>query len=328
MRKIIIFCLLVMVTHCAMGQNPIFKERYTPDPAPFVHGDTVYCFTGHDEDGANYFTMKNWQLFTTTDMKHWEPHGIVLDLSVFKWARQDDNAWAGQCVERNGKWYWYVAVEDTAKHVHGIGVAMADSPYGPYHDSIGRPLVPGNWGFIDPSVFVDNDGQAYLFWGNNGLWYAKLNPDMVTLASDIIKVNTDDEMAFGPKILKHDYATNSKMLKTNFEEAPWVYRRGKLYYLEYAAGGVPEHWAYSTAENINGPWTYRGRILDEPENSFTIHGGSITFKGRHFIFYHNGCAPQGGGFRRSTCVEEFKYKKDGTIPHVSFTKIGVKKPVK
>lgn len=109
-------------------------------------------------------------------------------------------------MERNGKWYWYICVEDTTKHLHGIGVGVADRPEGPYHDVIGKPLVPGSWGFIDPSVFIDEDGQAYLFWGNNGLWYAKLNEDMISLGSEVMPVQgLDNPDAFGSLKRKYDY---------------------------------------------------------------------------------------------------------------------------
>lgn len=310
------------------GQNPIIQTCYTPDPAPYVHGDTVYLFTDHDEDDAQYFKMKDWLLYSTTDMVNWTFRGVPLSTETFKWAKQGDNAWAAQAIERNGKWYWYVAAEDTTKNLHGIGVAVADNPEGPYRDALGKPLVPGGFGFIDPSVFIDDDGQAYLFWGNNGLWYAKLGRDMISLESEIIKVNTDEESAFGPKVLKHDWQLNKKIMKTGYEEGPWVYKRGDTYYIEYASGGVPEHMAYSTAKSIEGPWSYRGRIMDEAIGSFTIHGGSIEFKGRNFMFYHDGRLPNGGGFRRSTCVEEFTRNSDGSIPFIKFTKEGIKTPVK
>lgn len=327
-RKKFLTAIVWTTAMAAHAQNPIIQTCFTPDPAPFVHGDTVYLFTDHDEDDAQYFKMKDWLLFSTTDMVNWTFRGVPLSTETFKWAKQGDNAWASQAVERDGKWYWYVAAEDTTVHLHGVGVAVADRPEGPYRDAIGKPLVPGGWGYIDPSVFVDDDGQAYLFWGNNGLWYAKLGRDMVSLASDIIQVNIEDTTAFGPKVMKHDYALNKKVPKGGFEEAPWVYKKNGIYYMEYAAGGVPEHWAYSTAENIAGPWTYRGRIMDEAIGSFTIHGGSIEFKGRHFMFYHDGRLPNGGGFRRSTCVEEFTRGADGSIPHIDFTKGNIYVPVR
>lgn len=327
MRKTILSVSALLLASVGVAQNPIISTAFTPDPAPYVHGDTLYLFVDHDEDDAQYFKMQDWMLYSTTDMVNWTYRGTPMSTATFKWCKQGDNAWASQAIERDGKWYWYVACEDTTNHLHGVGVAVADSPEGPYKDAIGKPLVPGDWGFIDPSVFIDTDGQAYLFWGNNGLWYAKLNRDMVSIDGDIIKVEIDDEKAFGPKVMKRDYQLNKQVLKSGFEEAPWVYKRGNTYYLEYAAGGVPEHWAYSTATNIAGPWTYRGRIMDEAEKSFTIHGGAVEFKGRNFMFYHDGRNINGGGFRRATCVEEFKYNADGTIPKIPFTKHGVRKPI-
>lgn len=330
MRKRCILASIIGLFACqfSLAQNPVVQTSCTPDPAPYVYDDTVWLFADHDEDTAHYFRMKDWQLYSTKDMVNYTYRGTPMTTATFKWAKQGDNAWASQAIQRNGKWYWYVAAEDTVKHLHGIGVAVSNRPEGPYVDPINRPLVPGDWGFIDPSIFVDDDGQAYLFWGNNGLWYALLNDDMISLKSDIIKVNTEDCTAFGPLVMKHDYQLNRKIPKTNFEEAPWVYKIGKTYYLEYAAGGVPEHWAYSTADNINGPWTYRGRIMDESPNSFTIHGGSINYHGRDFMFYHCGRLPNGGGFRRSTSVEEFKRNADGSIPFIPITKEGVTKPVR
>jgi beta-xylosidase len=200
---------------------------------------------------------------------------------------------------------------------------VADRPEGPWHDPIGRPLIPGNWGFIDPSVFIDDDGQAYLFWGNNGCWYAKLNEDMISIDTTFanhgirdMRPMLDDEAQFGPRVMKHDYQVNKKVMKTNFEEAPWVYKIGDTYFMEYAAGGVPEHWAYSTAKSIHGPWKYEGRITDESPGSFTIHGGTIDFKGKSYLFYHDGIRSKGNGFRRTTAIREFKRMKDGRIPKI------------
>lgn len=310
------------------AQPPIVQTACTPDPAPYVYDDTVWIFTGHDLDTATYFRMPDWQLYSTRDMVNYTYHGTPMTTATFAWARQGDNAWASQAVCRNGKWYWYVAAEDMTNHLHGIGVAVADRPEGPYTDPIEKPLVPGDWGFIDPTVFIDNDGSAWLFWGNNGLWYAELGDDMVSLKDGFRAINVDDSTAFGPRVMKRDYKLNKMMLKTGFEEAPWVYRIGDTYYMEYAAGGVPEHWAYSTAPTIHGPWTYRGRVMAESPQSFTIHGGSISYHGRDFMFYHNGRLPYGGGFRRSAAVEEFRRNADGSLPFIPFTDRGVVTPVR
>lgn len=309
------------------AQNPVIQTMFTPDPAPYVHGDTVYLFVDHDEDDALYFKMKDWLLYSTTDMVNWTYRGTPISTATFGWAKQGDNAWASQAVERNGKWYWYVCAEDTAKHLHGIGVAVADRPEGPYHDPLGRPLVPGSWGFIDPTVFIDDDGQAWLFWGNNGLWYARLGDDMISIEGEVMPVGgLEDPKAFGPLVMKTDYRDNKRKPKSGYEEGPWLTKRNGIYYMVYAAGGVPEHMAYSTARSIHGPWHYEGRIMGEADNSFTIHGGSIEFRGRNFMFYHNGRLPNGGGFKRSTCIEEFEYTKDNKIPFIPFSKEGVRTP--
>ena len=303
------------------AQNPVICDRYTPDPAPYVHGDTLYLFVDHDEDETlnGYFTMKDWLLYSTVDMVNWTYRGTPLTSATFSsWAKQDNDCWASQCVERNGKWYWYVTATIKGEAYPGIGVAVADNPAGPYKDPIKKPLVRG-WFKIDPSVIIDDDGQAYLFYGNNMLWYAKLANSMTALSSGEIEVKTKDENAFGPYKGYNDDGSP----KTNFEEASWIYKRGDKYYLEYAAGGVPEHWAYSTADKVTGPWTYQGKVMGTAENSFTIHGGSVEYKGHHYLFYHNGKLPNGGGYKRATCIEEYTPNADGTLPFIRATEEGV-----
>ncbi len=320
-KRLTMICLMTMTVLSTWSQNPIIYDRYTPDPAPYVHGDTLYLFVDHDEDVTenNYFTMKDWLLYSTVDMVNWTYRGTPITSKTFSaWAKQDNDCWASQCIERNGKWYWYCTATIKGQAFPGIGVAVADNPAGPYKDPIKKPLVQG-WFKIDPSVIIDDNGQAYLFYGNNMLWYAKLTKKMTAITGGEIEVKTKDENAFGP-FKGYDDKNNPK---TNFEEASWIYKRNGKYYLEYAAGGVPEHWAYSTADKVTGPWTYQGKILGQADNSFTIHGGSVEFKGHHYLFYHNGKLTGGGGYKRSTCIEEFTPNEDGTIPSIKFTTAGV-----
>ena len=316
---------LLVATCLAAGslraQNPAICDRYTPDPAPYVHGDTLYLFVDHDEDQTlnGYFTMKDWLLYSTVDMVNWTYRGTPLTSATFSaWAKQDNDCWASQCIERNGKWYWYVTATIKGQAYPGIGVAVADNPAGPYRDPIHKPLVQG-WFKIDPTVMIDDDGQAYLFYGNNNLWYAKLTKTMTAITGGEREVKTKDEKAFGPFKGYNDDGTP----KTNFEEASWIYKRGGKYYLEYAAGGVPEHWAYSTADKITGPWTYQGKVMGLADNSFTIHGGTVEYKGHHYLFYHNGKLPNGGGYKRATCIEEFTRNEDGSLPLIKATTKGV-----
>lgn len=311
------------------GSNPIVKDTFTPDPAPVVDGDTLYVFTGHDEPDARGYKMKDWQVFSTQDMVHWKSHGAVMDTSTFKWARQGDRAWASQAIKRDGKWYWYVAVQ----HGQGgdaIGVAMADSVDGPWTDPVGGPLLRGWAGYIDPSVFIDDDGKAWLFWGNcggdPGCWYVELKENMYELAGAVKPVpGLMDPSAFGAPLWKKWGAGHRRdgSVNTNFEEAPWIYKIGDTYYLEYAAGGCPEFWAYSTAKSIHGPWTYRGPVTDCAENTGTIHGGSVFFKGAWYLFYHNANLPKGADCRRSFCIEKYTRRADGSIPFIHQTKSGV-----
>ena len=146
----------------ATAQNPIVQTWFTSDPAPMVSGDRLYVYTGHDEDNADFFWMYEWRLYSTSDMVNWTDHGSPIDLSSFSWA--DDRAWAAQTIERNGKFYWYICAHSKLTNGMAVGVAVADSPTGPFKDALGKPLFDnGSWDNIDPTVMIDDDGQAWLF---------------------------------------------------------------------------------------------------------------------------------------------------------------------
>ncbi len=299
----------------ARADNPIIQTRYTADPAPVVIHGKVYLYTDHDEDHATWFVMKDWRLYTSSDMVNWTDEGSPLSLKTFSWAARD--AWAPQVIQRNGKYYCYAPM--TQKGVGmSVGVAVANRPEGPFHDALGHPLVHISPADIDPTVFIDRDGQAYLYWGNSQLFYVKLNRDMISYDQKvgIVKVPlTPAAFGKGPG-LKHR--------RSLYVEGPWFYRRGNLYYLVYAAGGIPEFIAYSTSPGPTGPWTYRGIIMPNhlPHLAFTNHPGVIDYKGHSYFFYHNQALPGGGGFDRSVCVEEFKYNPDGSFPTILPTRKG------
>ena len=322
MKKSCTILFTVCLCSILFAQNPAISPVYTPDPAPYVHGEKVYLFADHDEDDATYFKMKDWLVFSSGDMVNWTYLGAQVSTGTFEWAAQGDRAWASQAVERNGKWYWYLCC-NTADGKDALAVAVADDPQGPWTDAIGKPLAIG-FGFIDPTVFIDDDGSAWLFWGNKGLWYGKLGDDMCSFPDGYKEVpGYHDPESFGELQMKMNWQIGKDEAMTQYEEGPWVTKRNGTYYIVYPAGGVPEYMGYSTAPSINGPWTFRGRIMDEAENSFTIHGGNINFKGKDYMFYHNGALPDGGGFHRATCIEEFTFNEDGSIPFIPFTKEGV-----
>ena len=300
-----LLCMVVMLAIMAAAppvsraDNPVVQTIYTADPAPLVYNGRVYLYTGHDEDGSTYFTMNDWRVFSSSDMVNWTDHGSPLKWNTFSWASGE--AWAGQAIYRNGKFYWYVTV--TAKSGgRAIGVAVSSSPTGPFSDALGRPLLGPNWSYIDPTVFIDDDGQAYLYWGNPNLWYVKLNTDMISYQGSIVQIPSS---SIGPYV-----------------EGPWFYKRNGLYYMVYPAGGIPEYIAYSTSTGPTGPWTYRGTIMPTQGGSFTNHPGVIDFNGGSYFFYHNGGLPGGGGYTRSVAVEKFSYNANGTFPTINMSTTG------
>ena len=328
-RKITLFAALTM-TLGGMAQNPFVQTWYTSDPAPMVHDGTMYVYTGHDEDNADFFWMQEWRVYSTQDMVNWQDHGSPLALESFSWA--DDRAWAAQTIERNGKFYWYICAHSKLTNGMAIGVAVSDSPTGPFRDALGKPLYDdGSWDHIDPTVMIDNDGQAWLMWGNPQCYYLKLNEDMVSYSGELGKLAMTEE-AFGGPMMK--LREKGKQYKDSYVEGPWIRKvdsskfkveSSKQYQLLYAAGGVPEHISYSTAPHPTGPWTYAGEIMPLSDTkSFTNHCGVADYKGHSYFFYHTGKLPGGGGFGRSVAVEEFKYNDDGGFPTILPTDEGVK----
>jgi len=306
-----IFMLLVL-SHAAVAQNPIIQTKFTADPAPLVYKDTVFLYASHDEDnagpGMGKFLMKDWLLYTSTDMVNWTDHGAVASLKNFSWGKQDNGAWAPQCIERNGKFYLYCPVQGS-----GIGVLVADSPYGPFKDTIGKRLVEDDhiWNDIDPTVFIDDDGQAYLYWGNPSLWYVKLNKDMISYSGEVHKV---------PGVGKEKGQNTPDAY--NYQEGPWAYKRNGHYYMAYASTCCPEGIGYAMSESPIGPWEYKGYIMKPNRKSSGNHPGIIDYKGKSYVFGFNYrlnfMLTDVHHERRSICVEEFKYNPDGTIPELSW----------
>ena len=312
---------VMLLATSAKAQNPFVQTWCTSDPAPMVHNGTMYVYTGHDEDGADFFWMQEWRVYSTQDMVNWQDHGSPLALESFSWA--DDRAWASQTIERDGKFYWYICAHSKISGGMAIGVAVGDSPTGPFRDALGKPLFEnGSWDHIDPTVFIDDDDQAWLMWGNPQVYYLKLNRDMISYEGELGKLPMTEEAFGGPMMKERE---KGKTYKDSYVEGPWLTKRNGTYQLLYAAGGVPEHISYSTAPSPLGPWKYAGEIMPlSNTNSFTNHCGVADFKGHSYFFYHTGKLPQGGGFGRSVAVEEFKYNADGSFPTILPTDEGVK----
>lgn len=311
---------LSLATCFAHADNPVFKDVLTADPAALVYNDKVYLYTGHDEakDNKDFYKMTKWLVFSSSDMVNWERHGSPLAVKDFSWAKSD--AWAAHTIERNGKFYWYVTVRHATIDGFSIGVAVADNPTGPFKDARGSALVtndmttktPIDWDDLDPAAFIDDDGQAYLFWGNTKAYYAKLKDNMIELDGPIKEI----------------------IGLPDFTEAAYVHKHGQYYYLSYAMG-FPEKTAYAMSKSIDGPWEFKGILNELAGNSNTNHQSIIDFKGRSFFIYHNGGTRiiegdthlMGGSFRRSVCIDELYYNADGTIKRIIMTTEGVA-PVK
>jgi arabinoxylan arabinofuranohydrolase len=283
------------------AENPIVQTNFTADPAPMVYKGTVYLYTSHDEDDAVHFNMRDWKLYTSTDMANWTDRGTVASLATFPWAVQTNDAWAPQVVARNGKFYMYVPISVPGQPKNVIAVAVADNPEGPFKDALGHPLIAPAIGNIDPTVYIDDDGQAYLYWGNPHLWYVKLNNDMISYSGEIIKVNSKP---------------------ANYQEGPWFYKHDGKYYLAYASHCCPEGIGYAMSNSPTGPWEYKGMIMDSNPLSNGNHPGIIDFKGGSYVFGFsyalNHALTSEFRERRSVSLAKFTYNPDGTIPTQPF----------
>jgi hypothetical protein len=305
MMKLPYILVLMVIALVGSGQNPIIQTKYTADPAPMVYNDTVFLYTSHDEDDAFGFKMFNWLLYTSTDMVNWTEHGIIAGVKepykTFAWA-DGHSAWAPQCVARNGKFYFYCPTIHQGKMA--IGVAVSNSPYGPFTDALGKPLIfRSNHGDYDPTVFIDDDGQAYMYWGGNGpCYYAKLNEDMISISGEI-QVASIDFTGTPPE--------------ASFTEGPWIWKKNNHYYLAYASRCCPEGIGYAMSNSPTGPWKCMGTIMDPDKRSSGNHPGVIDFKGNSYLFGFNYAILKQTMSkkyeRRSICVTKMNYNVDGTI---------------
>ena len=285
--------------------NPIIRHQYTADPAVLVKNDTLWLFAGHDHAGnQSGYHMRDWLLFSTTDMKHWKEHPVPLTIDEFKWAASKQ-AYAGHVAERNGKYYWYVSTNWC-----GIGVAVADKITGPYKDALGKPLLTNkdcfasshSWACIDPAIFIDDDGQPWITWGNRECYIAKLKDNMIEIDGEIKQIKFNDAHPF--------------------TEAPWIHKYNGKYYLTYASEW-PEKIAYAVADKIDGPYEMKGIISEIAGNSNTTHPAIVNFKNQWLFFSHNGGLHNGTSYSRSIIAEPMEYDAEGNIQKIHPSTEGV-----
>ena len=309
--------IMLLFAQICLAENPIVQTNFTADPAPMVYNDTFYVYCGHDETNVNstWFNMKEWRCYSSVDMANWTDRGSPMSLTAFSWANAD--AWAGQCIPRNGKFYFYAPVYNTTSKNRMIGVGVATKPTGPFTDAVGNSLLSRyDCCYIDPTVYIDDDSQAYMYFGNPYCYWVKMNADMISYSGDTTRI-----------------PENATTFSSCYGEAPWFYKRNGLYYLIWAADNSNgmENIRYSTSTKPIGPWTYRGIIMNteganwvKPCTSWTNHEGIVDYKGNSYFVYHNAGLPNSGtsGFTRSVCIEQFTYNADSTIPLIHMTLSG------
>lgn len=282
--------------------NPIIRDKHTADPAVLVENDTLWLFAGHDAAGnQSGYVMKDWLLYSTTDMKHWTEYPSPLRIDDFRWA-DSKQAYAGHVAKgKDGRYYWYVSTNWC-----GIGVAVADKITGPYRDALGKPLLTNkdcfaskhSWACIDPAILIDDDGTTYIIWGNRECYCAKLKDNMTETDGEIRRIDVPE-----------------------FTEAPWMHKHNGKYYLTYASGW-PEKIAYAVSDNIFGPYTPMGVISEIAGNSNTTHPAIVRFKDQWLFFSHNGGLSDGGSYSRSVIAEPMSYDRDGHINFIPATPQG------
>ena len=334
LSRIVVAALAILPSTLAVAQdttfvangNPLVRYKYTADPGALVDNDgTMYIYAGHDicPPPHNYYRIDEWSVFGSKDLKTWHEYPTPLHASDFAWAFGE--AWASQVIRKGDKYYWYVTVEHKdvdGKRGKGIGVAVSDSPVGPFKDARGSALVTNNmttqytgigWDDIDPTVWIDTDGSAYLIWGNTQCYIAKLKDNMIELDGDIKTIRIDGI----------NTPADPQPGKPQYTEAPWIHTYKGKYYLSFAME-FPEKIGYATADNIWGPYTFKGIINELAGNCNTNHQAIVEKDGKWYFVYHNGGADvNGGSFRRSVCIEEMKYDRKGNIIPIVMTTKGI-----
>lgn len=290
------------VTNTPVAPNPFIRSIYTADPSAHVWADgRLYVYASHDIDpprGCDL--MDQYHVFSTDDMVHWKDHGEILRASQVPWGRKDGGfMWAPDCVYKNGTYYFYFPhpSEDDWNNSWKIGVATSKNPASDFKV---QGYVKGLESMIDPCVFVDDDGQAYFYYGGGGTCKGgKLKDNMTEIDGDMKRMD-------GLK---------------DFHEAAWVHKRNGLYYLSYAdnydTNGMHNRMNYATSKSPLGPWTYRG-VYIQSTGSSTDHGSIVKYKDQWYAFYHSSALSH-NDWLRSICADKLYHNADGTIQVVKTT---------
>jgi beta-xylosidase len=302
--------LIFFGTHL-FAQNPIIRDQFTADPSARVFEGKVYLYSSHDilanesRGRVGWFCMEDYHVFSSDNLTNWVDHGVIVSQDKVPWVNSKSYAmWAPDCIYRNGKYYFYfpAPAKDTS-YGRGffIGVAVSDKPNGPFTP---QPKPIENVRGIDPNVFIDKDGQAYLYWAARNIYVAKLKENMLELASE-------------PKVIE---GLPDKGLK----EGPYLFERKGIYYLTYPH--VPdstERLEYAIADNPLGPFKITGVIMDEKPGCWTNHQSIIEYKSQWYLFYHHNDLSPHFDKNRSVRIDSLFFNEEGTIRKVIPTLRGV-----
>jgi hypothetical protein len=311
LQRLSLLITLFLCTTAGFSQNPLIQDQYTADPSARVFDGKVYVYPSHDilategKGRKGWFCMEDYHVFSSSDLAHWQDHGVIVSQTKVPWANPTGySMWAPDCIFRNGKYYFYfpTAPKDT---IYGrgfaIGVAIADRPEGPF---VPQPAPILKVHGIDPNVFIDKDGQAYLYWSAGNIFAAKLKENMTELATD-------------PIILQD---LPGKGLK----EGPYLFERNGIYYLTFPhVENKTERLEYATADNPLGPFKMTGVIMDETPGCWTNHHSIINFREQWILFYHSNDLSPSFDKNRSIRADSLFFNSDGTIRKVTPTLRGV-----
>ena len=304
------------------AQNPIIRDQFTADPTARVFNNKVYLYPSHDivppaGQRQDWFCMEDYHVFSSENLTDWTDHGVIVTQNKVPWVRPDSySMWAPDCVERNGKYYFYFPSAPKDGRGFGIGVAVADRPEGPF---ICEPEPIKGISGIDPCVLQASDGNAYIFWGAGRC--AKLKPNMKELADDTPK----EKVKFGNREFEMYGVNCLKDLPNRQAEGPFAFEYNGNYYLTYPyVRENTEVLGYAMSKKPMGPYEYKGLIMPEHENGcWTNHHSIINYKGQWYLFYHQNAFSPRDDKRRSVQIDKLFFNPDGTIKEVKKTMRGV-----
>lgn len=318
MKKLLTSAAVLILAACSQspdeviltGTNPIITGQLTADPTARVFEGKIYMYPSHDipsvithHDGSAWFSMPDYHVFSSEDLTSWTDHGVILRQEDVPWGKPDAYAmWAPDCVQKDGKYYFYFPDAPAAGWGFGIGVAVSDKPAGPFVPQ--EKPIQGVSG-IDPCVLVDDDGKAYIYWSGMGLRGCRLADNMLELEGDQVRLD--------------------EPLPEGFKEGPFAFKRNGRYYLTYPwVRKDTEALAYAMSDNPLGPFEYKGIIMKEsPTGCWTNHHSLVEYKGEWYLFYHHNDYSPHFDKNRSARIDRVFFNDDGTIQEVVPTLRGV-----